>query len=109
MKWKGTLDNASISRAVAQAESEAERYGIEEEQRIRFSLSLEETLLLWRERCTESAAVSLEMKRKGKQLTARLILPEEFTGTVSPFFRFTPEQNTPAGAESSVLRCREAG
>jgi len=84
MKWKGRLDSASISKAVTQAEKEAERYGIEEEQRIRFALSLEETLILCRERCAESAVVSLEMKRKGKRLTARLRLPEGMDGSFSP-------------------------
>ena len=39
MKWKGKADSRGISKAVNLAEKEAERYGVEEEQRIRFSLS----------------------------------------------------------------------
>ena len=40
MKWKGKADSRGISKAVNLAEKEAERYGVEEEQRIRFSLSI---------------------------------------------------------------------
>ena len=55
MKWKGSLDNAGISKAVALAEQETEKNGVEEEQRIRFALSLEETLLICRDGWGESA------------------------------------------------------
>ena len=59
MKWKGSLDNDSIGKAVAQAEKEAEKAGIEGEQRLRFTLSLEETLLICKEQCGQSAFFSL--------------------------------------------------
>ena len=59
MKWKWKLDNDSIGKAVAQAEKEAEKAGVEGEQRLRFALSLEESLLICRERCGENATVSL--------------------------------------------------
>ena len=83
MKWKGSLDNDSISKAVAQAEKEAEKAGIEGEQRLRFTLSLEETLLICKERCGESAVFSQRMKQRGRQLTAELILPAELPGKFS--------------------------
>ncbi|MBQ9631577.1 MAG: hypothetical protein IJV04_01485, partial [Lachnospiraceae bacterium] len=83
MKWKGSLDNDSIGKAVAQAEKEAEKASIEGEQRLRFTLSLEETLLICKERCGESAVFSLRMKQRGRRLTAELILPAEITGRFS--------------------------
>ena len=88
MKWKGKADSRGISKAVELAEKEAERYGVEEEQRIRFSLSLEETLLIFRDRYGETAGIFLRMKRRGRNLTAELILPESpdgaFDGADSP-------------------------
>jgi len=81
MKWKGKADSRGISKAVNLAEKEAERYGVEDEQRIRFSLSLEETLLICRDRYGEMAGVSLRMRRRGRYLTAELILPESPDGT----------------------------
>ena len=83
MKWKGSLDNDSIGKAVAQAEKEAEKAGIEGEQRLRFTLSLEETLLICKEQCGQSAFFSLRMKQRGRQLTAELILPTELPGRFS--------------------------
>ena len=83
MKWKGSLDNAGISKAVALAEQETEKNGVEEGQRMRFALSLEETLLMCRDRWGESCAVSLQMKRRGRLLTASLYLPGELSGTIS--------------------------
>lgn len=83
MKWKGNLDNDSIGKAVAQAEKEAEKAGIEGEQRLRFTLSLEETLLICKERCGKSAVFSLQMKQQGRQLSAELILPAELPGKFS--------------------------
>ncbi len=80
MKWKGKANSRGISKAVDLAEKEAERYGVEEEQRIRFSLSLEETLLICRDRYGETAEVSLRMRRRGRDLTAELILPESPAG-----------------------------
>lgn len=83
MKWKGSLDNDSIGKAVAQAEKEAEKAGIEGEQRLRFTLSLEETLLICKEQCGQSAVFSLRMKQRGRQLTAELILPAELPARFS--------------------------
>ena len=83
MKWKGSLDNDSIGKAVAQAEKETEKAGIEGEQRLRFTLSLEETLLICKEQCGKSAVFSLRMKQRGRQLSAELILPAELPGKFS--------------------------
>ena len=74
MRWRGALDNENINALVTRAEQEAEKAGTEGEQRLRFRLSLEEVLLRCREAHGESAAVSLRMKRSGRQLTARLML-----------------------------------
>ena len=83
MKWKEKLDNQSIGKTVARAEHEAEKYGIEGESRLRFRLSLEETLLICRERCGESASVSLDMHQRGRQVIVRLTLPAGFSGEFS--------------------------
>ena len=80
MIWKGKLDNDSIGKAVAQAEKEAEKLGVEGGQRLRFALSLEESLLICRERCGEDAAVTLRMFRRGRRLNVALVLPTAFTG-----------------------------
>ena len=80
MKWKWKLDNDSIGKAVAQAEKEAEKVGVEGEQRLRFALSLEESLLICRERCGENATVSLRMVQRGRQLNVEIVLPTAFTG-----------------------------
>lgn len=74
MRWRGALDNENINALVTRAAQEAEKAGTEGEQRLRFRLSLEEVLLRCREAHGESAAVSLRMKRSGRQLTARLTL-----------------------------------
>ena len=87
MKWKIKMGNADIGKAVAQAEQEIEKYGIEEEQRLRFSLSLEEMLLVCRERFGESVSVSLQIKRHGRSLVAMLNLPNGFSG------KFTKEDS----------------
>lgn len=83
MRWAIKVDTAGISRVVELAEKEAEKYGVEEEQRLRFTLSLEELLLVCRERFGESAAVSLRMKRSGRRLAAELTLPEGLDGFFS--------------------------
>ena len=80
MKWKGILANDSIGKAVAQAEREAEKVGVEGGQRLRFALSLEESLLICRERCGEDATVSLRMAQRGRQLNVEIVLPTGFTG-----------------------------
>ena len=80
MKWKWKLDNDSIGKAVAQAEKEAEKVGVEGGQRLRFALSLEESLLICRERCGEEATVSLRMVQRGRQLNVEIVLPTGFTG-----------------------------
>jgi len=83
MKWKGKLKGDGIGQAVAQAEREAEKFGAEGGERLRFALSLEETLLICREKCGEDAEVSLRMLRRGRRLEAELVLPAAFTGPFS--------------------------
>lgn len=54
--------------------------GYKGEQRLRFQLSLEEILLDCREQCGEGDAVTLCMKRRGRQLNTVLILPAGYAG-----------------------------
>ena len=80
MRWTGSPDRESIAGIVDRAGTEAEKAGVEAEERSRFRLSLEELLLRCRDACGEAAEVTLAAKKRGHHLTVELALPTGCSG-----------------------------
>ena len=80
MRWTGSPDRESIAVIVDRAGTEAEKAGVEAEERSRFRLSLEELLLRCRDACGEAAEVTLATKKRGHHLTVELALPTGCSG-----------------------------
>ena len=72
MTLNGTLHPEEISSAIEKASLELEREGVAPEQRLRFRLSLEENLLIYREKLGEETPFSLKCRKRHGDMEATL-------------------------------------
>ena len=72
MTIKGTLNEQEIARVVGIAQTELARVGIEEKSRLYFQLSLEEILLLYRDRLGDGARLCLRFRTWNGDLRIQL-------------------------------------
>ena len=70
MTLNGTLHPEEISSAIEKASLELEREGVAPEQRLRFRLSLEENLLIYREKLGEETPFSLKCRKRHGDMEA---------------------------------------
>ncbi len=87
MKIRGTLKEAELDRLAEASCTELERAGIEEKLRTVFRLSLEEILLIWKERLGEETQVIISFRKRNGDLNVQLMAAGM---SVNPFAQDSP-------------------